>query len=193
MPKNRARTIRLATADDADDCLELYRPVVDGTPISFEKDVPSTAEFAERITRALEVYPWIVCELSGHFSGYAYAGSHRQRSAYQWSVEVSAYVDPRYHRQGVGRLLYERLFACLRRQGFFNAYAGITLPNDPSVSFHESIGFEPVGVYPRIGYKLGAWHDVGWWSLRLAENDSPLSPTPLRDCRHEIEAILRDD
>ena len=112
-------------------------------------------------------------------AGYAYGSRLRGRPAYQWSAEVSAYIHANARRQGVGRALYTSLFAVLVRQGYCNAYAGITLPNDPSVRFHESLGFETVGVYRKIGFKFGAWHDVGWWQMRLAEKDDPPAPRGL--------------
>jgi len=120
-----------------------------------------------------------VAERAGGIAGYAYASRHRERRAYQWSVDVSCYVDARFRRRGVGGALYRVLLALLARQGFFNAYAGITLPNAASVALHESAGFRPIGVYRRVGYKLGAWHDVGWWGREIAApRDDP--PEPVR-------------
>ena len=111
--------------------------------------------------------------------GYAYASRHRARAAYDWSVDASVYVHPDFQRRGIGRGLYVSLIRILRAQGFFNAYAGVTLPNAGSVGLHESIGFQAVGVYRNVGYKQGAWHDVGWWELALqplvAEPPPPLS------------------
>jgi len=124
--------------------------------------------------------PWLVCEHAGAVIGYAYAGPHRDRFAYQWSVEVSAYVSADFHRAGVARALYTSLFAILVLQGFRNAYAGITLPNAASVGLHDALGFTPVGVYRGVGYKLGAWHDVAWLERALAPRvPEPEVPTPL--------------
>jgi phosphinothricin acetyltransferase len=115
-------------------------------------------------------------------AGYVYASSHRERAAYQWSVDVSVYVDPKYQRRNIGRGLYTALFELLRAQGYVNAYAGIALPNAGSVGIHEALGFEPIGVYRQVGYKLGSWHDVGWWCLRLSEpTTTPLPPRPICD------------
>jgi L-amino acid N-acyltransferase YncA len=108
--------------------------------------------------------------------GYAYASKHRERAAYQWSVDVSIYIRPHAHRRGIGRALYTSLFRVLALQGFYHAYAGITLPNPASVGLHEALGFQPVGVYQAVGFKLGAWHDVGWWRLLLR----PLAEDPRR-------------
>jgi L-amino acid N-acyltransferase YncA len=103
----------------------------------------------------------------------AYGSSHRERHAYRWSVEVSAYVHPHHHRQGIGRALYLRLFEALAHKGFCNAYAGVALPNDGSVALHRSVGFEPIGVFKAVGHKFGKWHDVAWFQRAL--RDSPPS------------------
>lgn len=156
--------------------LAIYAPIVRNTAISFELEPPTIAEFKSRVTEYLNVAPWVVCESENIIVGYSYAGRHRARAAYQWSVDVSVYVAANQHRRGVGRALYTSLIECLRLQGFYNAYAGITLPNPASVALHESLGFQPVGVYRDVGYKLGQWHSVGWWALAL-RNESP--PPPL--------------
>lgn len=172
--------IRLATAGDAGPVAAIYAPNVTGSIISFESEPPDAEEMRRRIEGTLERYPWLVCERGGRVLGYAYAGAHGSRAAYRWSVDVSVYVDGEAHRTGVGRALYTSLFAALRVQGFYNAYAGATLPNPASVGLHEAMGFRPVGVYQKVGYKKGAWHDVGWWHLALRERvGDPTPPTDL--------------
>lgn len=165
--------IRPATDADAGALLAIYRPFVEASIVSFETVTPTDDEFAGRIRKALAGWQWIVAEKDGQCVGYAYASSHRERAAYRWSVEVSAYVDPNHHRQGIGRLLYTNLFSELSRKGFCNAYAGVTLPNDASVALHRSVGFEPVGVFRNVGRKFGKWHDVAWFHREL--RNSPLS------------------
>ena len=154
--------IRTATAADATVLREIYRPYVDTTAISFELEVPSIEEFQRRIVMAVEGWSWLVAEVKGRQVGYAYGSAHRAREAYRTSVEVSAYVHRSYHRRGVGRALYTQLLHELGERGFASAFAAITLPNDASVGFHKSLGFEPIGVFPRVGRKFGAWHDVAW-------------------------------
>lgn len=153
-------TIRLATANDADGVRAVYSGYF-STPITFETDVPSVEEMRGRIEKVLPSYPWLVAEEGDIVIGYAYASRHRERAAYGWSVDVSAYVHSERKRQGLGRSLYSALFPILVRQGYVNAYAGITLPNAASVGLHTTMGFEPVGVYKHVGFKCGAWHDVG--------------------------------
>ena len=168
--------IRLAVPGDGDVLASIYAPAVRERATSFELEPPDGAEMARRVERIIARTPWLVCERAGEVVGYAYAGPHRDRAAYQWSVEVSAYVSESAHRGGVARALYTSLFAVLALQGFRNAYAGITLPNPASVGFHEAMGFTRVGVFRGVGYKFGAWHDVLWLERAIRERDS--SPGP---------------
>lgn len=172
--------IRLAQADDADAVAAIYRPFVETTATSFEALAPGAEEMGRRITETVSSYPWLVCEVGDEAVGYAYATQHRGRAAYRWAVDTSVYVSQPYWRSGIGRGLYVSLFRILVAQGYFTAHAGITLPNAASVALHESAGFKLVGVYERVGYKLGAWHDVGWWQLVLKEHESaPAEPFDL--------------
>ncbi len=169
--------IRVAAPEEAGGIAEIYRPIVQSTPISFEIEPPDENEFRSRIQKTLPVYPYLVCECEGRVAGYAYAGRHRSRAAYQWSVETSVYVHSDFRRRGIGRGLYVSLIRILTAQGYCSASAGITLPKPGSVGLHDSVGFQPVGVYRKIGYKLGAWHDVGWWQLALQPSvDAPGVP-----------------
>jgi phosphinothricin acetyltransferase len=161
--------IRDATPADAEPLLAIYRPFVTGTTVSFELEPPSVDDFAQRILSAQAKWAWLVAEQEGRVAGYAYATSFRTRAAYQWSVEMSAYLDASCRGRGVARALYEKLIEILVAQGYCTAYAGITLPNEPSVRFHQALGFTPVGVFRRAGRKFGAWHDVSWWQRPLRD------------------------
>jgi L-amino acid N-acyltransferase YncA len=173
--------IRLARPDhDGEALAGIYRPAVETSAASFETDAPDGATMATRAAAVLERTPWLVAEDEAAVIGYAYAGRFRERPAYRWSVEISAYVHPDARGRGVGRLLYDVLIPLLVRQGFVNAFAGITLPNEPSVRLHEAIGMRQSGVFHRAGYKLGAWHDVAWFEMRLVEPPgAPAEPVPL--------------
>ncbi|HEX2165975.1 MAG TPA: GNAT family N-acetyltransferase [Longimicrobiales bacterium] len=174
--------IRLASTIDGPALAAIYRPAVTDTAISFEIDPPDAAIMASRVEKMLARLPWIVCDSAGGVAGYAYASPYRDRPAYQWSVEVSAYVREGVRRSGVARALYASLFEILALQGFRNALAGITLPNEASEGFHRAVGFTPIGVYRSVGYKLGSWHDVGWMERSLAPRDAnPQPPLPLPD------------
>jgi len=163
--------IRQATEADAPSLLAIYAPFVEQTPITFEVVVPSVDEFAARIAKSLDKWQWLVAEdvdHGGRIAGYAYGSLHRERYAYRFSTEVSAYVDPACHRQGIGRALYTRLFDDLAAKGYCNAYAGITVPNEASVGMHRSAGFEMIGVFRNVGWKFDRWHDVAWMQRTLA-------------------------
>jgi phosphinothricin acetyltransferase len=167
--------IRDARPADAASLLAIYTPFVTGTAVSFEDEPPSVEEFTQRIVAAQSRWAWLVAERAGRIAGYAYATAFRQRAAYRWSTEVSAYLGPDCRGLGIGRALYERLIDVLAAKGYCTAYAGIALPNEPSVRFHQALGFTAVGVFRRAGWKFGAWHDVSWWQRPL--RDQPPEPS----------------
>lgn len=168
--------IRLAEESDAEAVRAIYAPVVASTAISFELEPPTREEMAARIREIGAFYPFLVTD-----GGYAYASQHSARAAYRFAVNVSVYVAEGARGRGLGRTLYQRLFAIARAQGFYAACAGISLPNEASVRLHESLGFVPVGVYREVGYKLGRWHDVGWWQRSLRERGTPSEPIAVRE------------
>jgi phosphinothricin acetyltransferase len=183
-------TFRPATPQDAAGILAIYAPIVRDTAISFEVEPPTVPEMQQRISQTLQKLPWLVCECQGDILGYVYASPHRARAAYQWSVDVSVYVHADLHRSGIGRGLYTALFSLLYRQGFYNLYAGITLPNDGSVGLHEALGFQPVGIYRSVGFKFGIWHDVGWWHLPLRSGSRTPEPPTAFDTIRQDQTML---
>lgn len=155
-------TIRAVTIHDAASIAEIYRPVVEDTMISFEEIPPDAAEMAKRITSTTASYPWLVASNGDRVLGYAYAGRHRERAGYRYSVDVSVYVAQDARGRNIGTMLYTKLFDVLEHGGFHRAFAGIALPNDASVALHRRFGFREVGVYHEVGYKFGRWLDVLW-------------------------------
>jgi phosphinothricin acetyltransferase len=170
--------LRIASPDDAASVVAIYMPYVRDTAVSFELQSPTTDEMRVRIESVLEHHLWLLACRGAHVTGYAYASPHASRAAYRWSVDVAVYLEPTAHRRGIARRLYAALLGLLAQQGYVNAYAGITLPNPASVGFHEALGFSPVGVYHQVGFKHGAWRNVGWWSRCL--RDCPEAPTEPR-------------
>ena len=167
--------------------LDIYAPFIRDNAVSFELVVPTSKEFASRIEQKLTTYPWLVCEVDGKVVGYAYASDHATRDAYKWSVDVSLYITEDYRRRGIGKALYTSLFACLRLQGYFNAYAGITLPNVASAGIHEAMGFSYLGAFNNDGYKHAKWHSVGWWELALQERAAPSFVIRVPDIEDSLE------
>lgn len=173
-------TLRLACTADAAEIARIYAPLVRDTAITFEMDAPDASEMAQRIADTSLRFAWLVVEQRDRLRGFAYAGMHRRRAAYQWSADVSVYVADDARRTGVGRGLYTTLLELLAAQGYANAFAGIALPNEASIRLHEAFGFTPVGVYRSVGFKHGNWWDVAWWQRRLpAIEATPPPPTRL--------------
>lgn len=183
--------IRHATPEDAAGCLAIYAPFADATPVSFEARAPTLEAFAQRIGRVSRTHAFLVAEEAGSVAGFAYAGVHRERDAYRWACEVSVYVAADARRRGLARALYGTLLELLERQGYRLALAGVSLPNAASERLHRALGFEPVGVYARIGWKAGAWRDVLWLARPLgadsADEQPPPSPGPPARLSQPIE------
>lgn len=179
-----AITLRLASLDDAASILAIYAPYCASTNVTFEVVPPTIDQMRERISRIMDEYPWLVGELDGKVVGYVYASRFRERAAYRWTAEVAAYVAPEMQRRGLGRALYTTLFSILRSQGYVQAVAGITVPNQPSIRLHERVGFRQTGLFPAVGHKDHQWLDVGWWQLTLqSELKNPPEPQPIRVLR----------
>jgi L-amino acid N-acyltransferase YncA len=178
--RGRYRPAMLRHADpvrDAAAIAAIYAPNVTQSIASFETEPPDAEAMRARIEATGRAYPWLVSEREGALAGYAYGSQHRTRAAYRWAVDVTVYVHPDHHRRGVGRELYAALLPLLARQNYEIACAGIALPNPGSVALHRAVGFTLVGVYEKVGFKFGRWHDVGWWQTRLAgPSEHPREP-----------------
>ena len=187
--------LRVAAAADAAQIAAIYAPFCLETAVSFETTAPDEGNMRERISTLTQRYPWLVAvSETGDVLGYAYASKHRERAAYRWSVDFTAYLAPEAKRRGIGTELYRALIKICQSLGYYRAFAGITLPNEASVRFHEKIGFRSIGVYRRVGFKLGEWHDVGWWSLDLLpEEDAPREPRSMPEiaASGELKEMLR--
>ena len=184
--------IKVATKDDAAGMLEIYGPFILNSGITQETELPTVEDFQERIISNLTERPWLVCEINNEIAGYAYAGKHRDRKGYQWCIEPSVYISEKYYGLGIANALYAALFDMLKLQGYVNAYAVITLPNERSVAFHKKFGFEWLTTYEKIGYKLGQWHDVGWMQFEInPHRNDPKEPIAFRDIdKSVIDSIL---
>jgi phosphinothricin acetyltransferase len=193
--RSAAARLREATTEDAAAIAALYAPFVTDTTVTFEETPPDASEIARRIADVqAQGLPWLIAEgtaetpvvddvvharaggdapASGDapdrtaLLGYAYATPWRTRRGYRFSVEVTVYVAPAAHRRGVGRALYETLFARLEAAGYHAAMAGIALPNPASVALHEALGMHQVAHFRETGFKFGRWVDVGYWERVL--------------------------
>lgn len=159
--------IRTATANDASAIQQIFAPYVRRSAATFEEEVPTTDEIEQRVNRCLDRWTWLVCDSSEGILGYAYSVGYRDLPAHRGSVETSIFLRADAQGQGLGKLLYGQLIEETRALGYLNAYSGITLPNATGIRLHLNLGFRFVGVFSRVGFKLGAWHDVAWWHLDL--------------------------
>lgn len=179
-------TIREIKLSDCEAVLEVYRPYVENTAYTFEYAVPTHEQFLDKIKTITAQYPWLVCEYNGKIIGYAYGSTHRARTAYQWSPESTVYIAEEFHGLGLARILYEALFDILRLQGFKNVYAGVLMTNENSVKMHLALGFYEIGIFRKVGYKLGKWHDNLWLQLHLSAHiEEPPAPVAIDEVRGE--------
>ncbi len=174
--------IRLATLEDAEDILAIYKPFVTDTVVTFEEIVPSVDEFRERMAFILKECPYLVCVVDGRIIGYAYASPYRSRASYRWNREVTIYIHPDGQRKNIGTALYYALIEILKKQNFANLLAVVTLPNEGSAGLHERVGFTSCAVFNQVGYKMNQWHKVGWWELALmSPTEEPKEPILFKD------------
>ena len=187
--------LRMATVQDAAAILSIYAPYIRQTPITFEYEVPTLAEFSERMQHILQDYPYLVCEEKGKIIGYGYASSYQERAAYQWDADLSIYFAPEATGRGLGRQMLLALVKILKLQGIKNVYSCVTHPNLPSERLHASLGFRAVGRFLKAGYKCGAWYDVIWFEKNISScTDNPEKFRPIRHLQAEqIEVILNSE
>ncbi len=165
--------IRRVRTEDIPAMLEIYRYFVEETAVSFEYTLPDREAFEQRVVEHVAEYPWLVWEENGQVLGYAYAGRAFERAAYSWCAEISCYLDPSIRGKGIGRTLYECIEEMLRKQGCRKVFAVVTSANQASVVFHKAIGYKQTAVFPKVGFKLGAWYDVIWLEKQLCDYGTP--------------------
>ena len=175
--------IRNAEITDAERLVEIYGYYVKNTAITFEYDVPSPTDFRQRMERTMRRYPYIVIEQDGVIQGYAYAGAFVGRAAYDWSCEVTVYLDKDARKHGMGRRLYEALEEKLRKMGILNLYACIAYPETEdeylttnSADFHAHLGYTKVGKFQKCGYKFGRWYNMIWMEKLIGEHKNQQAP-----------------
>lgn len=165
--------IRPIEISDSEKVLEIYRPYIENTNITFEYTVPELEEWKQRIEMVSQQFPWLVAELDDEILGYAYASKHRDRIAYSWCCEASVYLSDKAQGKGLAKILYQKLFEILKLQGYINVYAILTSPNPKSEKFHENFGFNDVGRFYKAGFKFDEWHNTRWMQLHLSKHEIP--------------------
>ena len=191
--------VRPATAEDAEQLLEIYTPFVISedsslSNVSFELEAPDVEEFRQRIHDISAQFPYLVGEVQGQILGYVYCHPYRERLAYQWAVEVTIYLAPAGQGKGLGRVLYEAMENILRLQGVTMLYSCITVGNDHSIKMHEALGYRLIGTFTNSGYKNGQWLDTVWLEKQL--QDFPSEPAPIKGWRElapqAVDSVLAE-
>ncbi|MHC5024688.1 MAG: GNAT family N-acetyltransferase [Planctomycetota bacterium] len=179
--------IRLAVSADLAGIRCISNWAAEHTAANFAVEPETPEQWSEDWAETHAMYPWVVADHDGRVIGFAKAGPHRGRCAYTWTAEVTVYVDSQYHGRGIGRLLYGALIPILRAQGYRTLLAGITLPNPASVRLHESFGFRRAGLFEKVGWKFGRFHDVSYWEAFLDDTSSPPRPVrPVSEVYHKL-------
>ena len=179
--------IRFAAREDIFHILEIYRPYVETTTVSFEYTCPTLEEFTARFEKYTQHFPWLVWEEEGEILGYAYACAPFTRMAYSWVAEASVYLHPKAHRRGIGTALYKALEAILTRQGYLTLYTLVTSENTTSLAFHQAVGYEIRANFPRQGFKMGKALGVTWLEKTLKFVDYP------QELPISVEALVKID
>lgn len=171
-------TIRDAVLEDAERLLEIYDYYVKNTAISFEYGTPCLEEFQARMKKIMDTYPYLVILKDGKVAGYAYAAPFVGRAAYGYSCELTIYLDHEMKKNGLGKLLYQRLEKILKEMGIRNLYACIGYPEAEdeylttnSADFHAHLGFEKIGEFHQCGYKFQRWYHMIWMEKMIGEHD----------------------
>lgn len=180
-------TIRLATSEDLPGILEIVNQAIRETAANFHVESRTLDELTTTWREAREFYPWVVAEEGERVAGFASASRYKAKAAYDWTVEVTVYTHPNHQGHGIGRSLHTRLLEILEAQGYRTIVAGIALPNPSSVRLHESLGFTHVGTLQQAGWKIGQWHDVGYWSKTFGSTSD--GPAVLRTVCEVARAI----
>lgn len=168
-----SQTIRLAAASDLPRVVEITNHYIAETVIHFSTAPWTIEEARTEFDAGQRLLPFLVAEDAGRLVGFARASKWKSRCAYEWAVETGIYLDPAVCSRGIGRRLYVALFDILMRQGYRTIIAGIALPNEASVRLHESMGMKRTALFPKVGYKMGRWIDVAYWTLEFGDGSSP--------------------
>jgi phosphinothricin acetyltransferase len=186
--------LRMATMQDAVSILNIYRPYIENSAITFETELPALQKFKKRIAAIMAKYPYIVCCINNKIVGYAYAHRYRERAAYQWNAELSIYMQEDFSGRKIGAALYHALIKILQLQHIQNVYGCITTPNPASEKFHRDFGFSLVGICRKVGYKCGQWQDVAWYEKFIGIHaNPPVPPLSVNEISPDIlVSILRE-
>lgn len=152
--------IRDAVISDVESLAGIYNWAVANTTASFDINEVSLENRREWFGHYGGVYPLIVAEEDGKIVGYSSLSKFREKEGYAKTVELSVYIDPNYHGNGIGKQLMKEIIERGRNLGHHAIMSGITAGNEISIRMHEKFGFEFCGHMKEVGYKFGVWQDV---------------------------------
>ena len=168
MIRDRVR-VRPAATDDLDAINDIYNHYVMESHFTFDVeplDIDVRREWFGHFSTSGR-YRLFVALDEDDIVGYASSSRFRPKPGYETSVETSIYLAPEAIGKGAGSRLYETLFKSLEGEDLHRAYAGIALPNPPSIALHERFGFKRVAHYTEQGRKFGRYWDVAWFEKLL--------------------------
>lgn len=152
-----------------------YESVVNDTA-SWELTPPDQAEILSRAQAILsQKYPYLVAVIGDQVVGYSYASSFRARPGYRYTVEDSVYVDGAYHRLGIAAKLMGALIDACTELGYRQMVAVIGgSERVASITLHQKLGFQQVGLLPNIGLKHDRWLDCVLMQRALGEGHATI-------------------
>ncbi len=162
-------SIRDACVADLPRLVAIYNHYVETSHVTFDSE-PFSVDQRRHWLHGFATsgrYRLLVADIGDNVVGYASSQRLRPKPAYDCSVETTVYIAPGYERRGIGAALYQALLNSLRGTDVHQAFAGIALPNRPSVALHERLGFRFVGSFPQAGLKFGRYWDIGWYVCQL--------------------------
>ncbi len=162
--------LRMAKLTDSAEILDIYKPYILSTTVTFEYDVPTVADFTERVKNISSKYPYVVCEDDGRLLGYCYGTRFMQRAAFGLDAELSVYLKESARGRGIGTALYGAVIEILEEMNIRNMYGLIAYPNEASVKLHEEYGFNMAGVLKKTGYKFGRWIDLMYFERHIGDD-----------------------
>ncbi len=162
--------IRTATHRDLPALTEIYNHYITKTHYTFDTKPFTTEQRAQNwftqfnTTGRYQILVATTTDEQNEILGYATSTKFKPKPAYETSVEFTVYLtpNPKTQHQGIGTQLYQTLTNALQKEDVHRAYAGVALPNDPSLQFHKKMGFTEVGTYRQVGRKFNQYPDVIW-------------------------------
>lgn len=166
--------IRPATLDDLPAIVDIHNALIETTTYEWTESPHTLAARTDWFHRQQEAgFPVLVAEEDGQVVGWATFGWFRDaiaRPGYRFTVEHTVHVAGTHHGRGWGRRLVAALVDEARSQGRRVMVAAICGSNEPSIRFHEHLGFVETARMPGVGEKWGRPLDLVLLQLELTDH-----------------------